>query len=207
MLDELFSQLLGRAAAEVRTNDPVVNGLVRWMGKLQENAFFKWRAVAASGIACARQVKTVYGTVAACPSAAVAACALCKQPTCIDHACIASTGAVACTRCMNVFADVVRERVGAPPSPRVEGAPPRPRMPVMPADEEAALRKKHLRMLGLKDPSDMDEIRVAFKTLMAKHHPDRQPEGAKRDAATKKCAAISAAFAWLKEQDERQAAA
>jgi preprotein translocase subunit Sec63 len=76
-------------------------------------------------------------------------------------------------------------------------AGPRPGAPPPPKPDEAEERKRFLRVLGLKDPADWDEVHAAFRRLAAKWHPDKHQEPAKKAAADKKFKEINAAYQWL----------
>jgi len=150
-----------------------------------------------------------------CGATAIQQCAICMLPTCLRHAMVHMNGDVVCVRCVNSYAQIVRggaaHRVEAPPRPEprsrdhhasnghVEHAGP----------TEEQLRRKHLKVLGLTDPAEWDEIQEAFRRLAFKHHPDRHARSpsAKQQSAQRKFVEINAAHQWLSAHRERSAAA
>lgn len=194
-IEQLFSQLVAKIAPAIHTDDPMTTSVLHWFGSVQASALDQWRAVARSGARCTLR----HGNGALplpCEHVAVGLCSLCRELVCLPHSAVTMGGHVTCVRCMAEMAPLMRERVRArppaPPPPEPQRAPP----PRPAGEDEAVLRKKHLKTMGLKDPATYEEVRAQFRKLALKYHPDRAPEQ-KRAAASKKMVELNAAYQWL----------
>lgn len=200
---ELLSQLLGWFGGRVRTDDPLLTSVLQWASRMQEHVFGRWHRVALSGTAC--QIPAPHG--APCVHPAVSLCHTCGRPTCIEHAAPAISGELWCLPCLVEATRFLRGRprpAPAEPGPR-RAAPPPPRGQ---GDELRALRKQHLRRLGLGEGASPDEVKAAFRRLGHKHHPDRfASAGAdKRAAAAARFSQITESYHWLVEHEGKSAA-
>ncbi len=65
----------------------------------------------------------------------------------------------------------------------------------------AATKAKHLRLLGLREPADLLDIKSAYRSMARTYHPDRYAaddhSDAKRAAAALKMRQINEAYDWL----------
>jgi hypothetical protein len=184
---EVLSHFVARVAPSFKTDDPLLTSVMQWMAKMQEHATTRWRGVALSGIRC-NIPRVVGGMGIDCPHPAIGKCQLCPKTVCLDHAAVASNGNVACIACLN---EIMKSR------PQYAG-----QAPQAAKLDPVVERRRCLRVLGLKDPADWDEIRAAYKELALKHHPDRQKDDVARAKATKKLTELNAAFKWLDQNRE-----
>ncbi len=165
------------------TESPVLGELKDWATSLSQQALIRWSAVILSGIPCTFSH--------ACNRPAIGACLCCKKPTCLEHSFISGDAHAICFACVRQAAPQANpHRAAPPPSPRAD-------------QQENEMRKKFLRVLGLKErPGGVpdEEVRAAFKKLAAKHHPDRMRDPAKREAAERKFKELNAAFQWLTKE-------
>jgi hypothetical protein len=162
----------------------------------------RWLPYTLAGVRCT--VPPHSGPSIPCGATAIQQCAICAKPTCLRHAMVHTNGDVVCVQCVNAYLRQVRG-AGAH---RVEPGPrPEPRQYAPPVEDEERTRKKHLKALGLTDPTDWAEIQDAFKRLAFKHHPDRHARAphAKQQAAQRKFVELNAAYQWLSAR-ERSAA-
>jgi hypothetical protein len=206
--EKIFAGFVKNAVGEVAgaQPDPFISSMLRWLGNIQAHAMLQWRATAASGIRCAlRQKQPHTGQFAACPEPAIGACLTCFDAICLHHSQVNEAGEIICLKCMAEAVHLLREKHPERAQKRVNagagaGAP---------QVDKVAQRKAALKVLGLKDepnkPATWDEIHAQFRALSIKHHPDRATAG-KREAAQKRFASLSAAYHWLKEENERKAA-
>jgi DnaJ-domain-containing protein 1 len=77
--------------------------------------------------------------------------------------------------------------------------------PPAPAVDSAEERKRYLKELGLKDPTDEREIKAAFRKLSARHHPDKARTESSRRKAEAKYKRITEAYSWLMQNHQRAA--
>lgn len=218
-----------QVAQGVRTENPTADGYVRAIGLLMQHAS-KWAAVSASGIKCATRHQNPIGEVRLCAVSAIGACVACGQATCFSHAMISpADGQIVCYGCVGV-AQKFAQKLGSEwyakkePAKQVEndrGSDPsvcRCRFPWERAvdcpvhgdkshgDKSDSLRRDHLKTLGLGAEANWDEVRIAFKKLALKHHPDRASTARRRSGAEARFKKITAAFEWLKADKEKKAA-
>lgn len=166
-LQGLFGQL---------TEDPFLAQIATWMKSIQATAVQRWWMVSRSGIQCSQR----------CGNPAISACTICNMPTCLTHAGIMADGSVFCTEC--IMAAIPEDRR---PPPRQAQPPKKP-----PEKNLRQLTDMHLRVLGLKEPSSIEEIKQSFKQLALKYHPDRAQNG-KKESATKKFLQVKESYEWL----------
>jgi hypothetical protein len=189
-LQGVLSQMLGRAAQEMRTTDPVTDRSIHFLAQIQAQAFGRWAHVSRSGVRCTVRFLPPSGAMIDCTSPAVGGCVACGQPVCLGHAMVSGSGEVVCMACVY---KVVSERKSSrgSPTPHQEG------------DEK--IRRKHLRTLGLEGSPAESEIRAAYKSRAARAHPDRYSPS-KRDAQERKFKRIGQAKDWLLEHLHLEAA-
>lgn len=199
----LFGKALGMIAQQAEPDDPLMRELLHWAGKLEAAAGERWRGVVASGIRCTVPDLKM-GIVMPCDESAIAACAACRQPTCLRHSMVAINADIVCLRCVNEVVSVVRERLRQGSGQAGHGSNGAQRQPD-PGEEFERLRKAHLRTLGLKDPTDWSEIETSYKDLLVKNHPDRAPP-AKRKQAEEKFKKVRVAYDWLAANKSRKVA-
>lgn len=175
-----------------------------WFGRLVVNAAPKWLPRLSFGFACS----VPQPTGAACPRPAIAACDVCQQPCCLDHARIDQYGDAICYRCcIEAIRRKQAERAGEVPPGHGQGghahaghghgAP-----PPTPEKELAWARKT----LGVKKGADWEEVRAAHRRTSAKWHPDRH-QGAGYAAAEQKFKDVQRAFDLLTKEREKKEAA
>lgn len=199
VLEDLFGSLFGGFSRGV---PPLVTEvLLPWANKVGLSAIARWSPIVASHIRCGLPYKM--GSPHLCSNQAIAGCGCCKSPVCLDHAMVAGNADVICLRCVNETVKIIQERIAKDP----DRQPPRSRPMADESPDREAEKLKHLKTLGL-DPDDepgLDEIKAAYRKLVAKHHPDRAPE-AERKAATKRFLKIQAAYEFLVDDAERKVA-
>lgn len=186
----------------------VWSALAPWVQALATNASTRWLPVLVLNIPCEclqRDPETGIGRRCTLPS--IAACGVCRRPTCLNHSLVNVAGDAICYACA---VDAIRASqgaapAGAPPGPPPRGAPPvepppsDPRSDPRPADEipidvRFARARKVLRV---KQRATWAEIEVSYKALLRKHHPDRNPQD--RAGAEARFKAVRAAYDLLKQ--------
>jgi DnaJ-like protein len=204
-----FDQILGKIGAVFRPGagpveiNPMLAAAQGWLFGVLQHGTTKWLPFMMQNLACA--VPDVRGP---CAQLAVAPCAICRLPTCLEHGLAAWNADIVCMRCMHTYAAMVqqgRARIPEPPPQHAHA----PHGQAAPSEDPVKLRKLHLRTLGLKDPADLAEITAAYKELALKHHPDRHMSEppAQQQKAAEKFRACTAAFTWLKNAESAQKAA
>lgn len=179
MLDAFFANMFSRATAGIES--PEVQRYLGALGRLTEVALTRWRAVSESGALC---------QCGRCGEPAINGCMLCRGLTCLDHALVSpATGDVVCAKCVG----------GIPRAANGGGPPPAPNG--VPYEQQ---RRAHLKTLGLPPSATAEDVRVRFRELALKCHPDRVP-AARKAAAHKRFVKYSEAFEWLK-RNSREAA-
>jgi DnaJ-domain-containing protein 1 len=99
---------------------------------------------------------------------------------------VAHNADVVCVKCVNEFVVIARARQGGQePGPAAQ------------PEDTQALRKKHLKTLGLTPDSSWTEVQSTYRDLVKKNHPDKHPDGQKREDATAKMSKINEAYSWL----------
>jgi hypothetical protein len=134
-----------------------------WIAKLALHAAPKWLPRLSFGFPCHVATIVPDGPPIACVGAAVAACDVCAQPCCLDHARIDQYGDAICYVC------IVRARHWHQQYLQAQQRMP-PRRPPPPEEEIRWARTQ----LGVKQGATWEEIRVAHRKQSAKHHPDKQ---------------------------------
>lgn len=164
-----------------------------WLARLALNAAPKWLPRLSFGFACS--VPQPNG--APCLRPSVAACDVCQQPCCLDHARIDQYGDAICYLCcIEAIRRKAAERAGQPPpGPHQQAV-----RPPTPEKELAWARKT----LGVKKGADWEEIRAAHRKQSGKWHPDRH-QGNAYAAAEQKFKDIQRAFDLLtRAHDEKK---
>lgn len=203
MFGNLISQVLGRAAQNVETQDPTVDSLVRWLARLQIQVFGPWTQVGRSGITCDVRFRPHDSPrIIKCHSHAIAACIACGQSTCIEHALVAASGEVICRGCVDVAKRAAPPRSGTWGSAGSSGSTGDPRRT---GDDYRKLRQRYLKRLGLSGSPTEKEVNLAYRKLAGKYHPDKFPPS-RQKAAQKKFIALGEAKDWLLANLERKAA-
>lgn len=145
-----------------------------------------------------------------CRNPAVHYCCVCDQDVCAMHGFVNLDADVICNVCVQASRTAQARRAGRrpgsgvfdeePPEPPFAGrrrrASGRQRPPPSPEEQR---RREALKVLGLKQSASWEEIRLRFRELSAKHHPDRHMRGsaAKRARQQEKFKAISEAYHYL----------
>ncbi len=170
-----------------------------WLARLVVNAAPKWLPRLSWGFACS--VPTPHGQP--CPRPAVAACDVCGEPCCLDHARIDAFGDAICYRCCIEAIRTRQARGGAPPPPRADEAPPPGPRATGPSPAEVTWARK---LLAVKSTATWEEIRKAHRRLSAKWHPDKHA-GDGYAAAEAKFKEVQRALDILDKERQRQQAA
>ena len=222
-LREFLIGLGAQVAGNVETNNPTVDAYMHAAARIMQHAG-KWAAVSASGISCSLHLRNQLGEVRPCGTAAIAACVVCHQPTCFQHAMISpADGNVVCFGCIAAAQRSLRSgrplRDEEPSEPGEQcicrdPAQLDPSCPVhgqtarrehREAPERSELRRKHLRRLGLGTSANWAEIRASYRRMASQNHPDRFPAAQKKRQESK-LKKLNEAFEWLKRDEQRQAA-
>lgn len=202
----IFEDLVGTLFGGFQRGAPplVTEILLPWANKVGLGALARWSPIVGSNIQCDLPVKL--GMPHRCAGRAVAGCGCCKKAVCLDHAMVAANADVICLRCVNEMLKITQERVAsAAPPPGQDDARRPNRGPVDPA-QYARDRRKHLKVLGIEDDEpEVDDIKAAYRRLVAKMHPDRFPED-ERKAATKRFLKIQQAYDFLIADAEKKVA-
>lgn len=207
----LISQVLGHAAQNVSTNDPITDRMLHFFARLQSQAFGPWSSIARSGMTCAVRFRPQGApTVLHCSNPAIGGCIACGQPTCLEHALVSASGEIVCRGCV----DDVRIRAGRHPGARSGHVGPSPESGAGSAssavEEHDKLRRMFLRRLKLKGSPSASQINAAYRKLAVQHHPDKFPSekfsARRRRAEERKFKELSEAKDWLLSDLERRAA-
>lgn len=213
-IDSFLHGLFGRppppraagGAASSSPLDGLADGYREQLSRLAADVV-KWVAVSVTGATCGVVLQLPYGP-AVCGTAAIGPCCACKRHVCLEHAMV-SPGRVICGACVYAAEQQFGSAWSPPPwtPPARPGDAGRPFGFVDPdqLDPQRALeRAEHLRVLGLDDGADPQQIRAAYRRLAVKSHPDRVPEP-ERAAATARMKRINAAYQWLLGEQRRAA--
>jgi hypothetical protein len=163
--------------------------LVTWMASVQVHAIEKWTPVVAAQILCSRD-----SSRGPCHRQAIAACLVCREAVCLEHACIAANADVACSSCMHELVKKALESQSRAMPPEDPKPPPEP---VIHPLEERRLRALHLQVLGLAPGAPEDLLRKSHKKLSARWHPDRYQTPHDRETALRQYKQVQVAFDWL----------
>lgn len=204
MAKEGFLGALGRFASAVADGAPegprnAWIAIAPWVQDLTRSATQLWLPQLLLGIPCEVLFRDPGGHTVSCPSPAIAACSVCRKPTCLNHAFVARSGQAICFVCAKNDIDehaTTPPRVEWPPGTRGH-APPPADPPRPPSDPLASARLAQARKtLGVKRGASLEDISQAYKRLAFEHHPDRNPK--RRRAAEERFKGINAAFELLK---------
>lgn len=166
-VQDFISQMFGQASAFLPP------GLGAWVARIQTHYVSRWRPYEAAGIPC----RVLHATTReACVASAMSTCYFCSSPVCLHHSAVAENGMLVCFPCLQKI----------PMSKPADAPPPR-----QPAQDYHKLVVDHLRTLGLREPSSLEEIQQAYRELARKHHPDKGGDAAKMKS-------INAANDWLR---------
>lgn len=218
---QIIAAMAAQAAQGIRTNNPTTDGYVQLAARFMEHAS-QWSAVAASGLKCAVHTATPGGSVR-CASGAIGACVSCGNGVCFQHAMVSPmSGDMICFGCVARAGGTFNQ---TPPKPPWAQDPPAGSGPVCTCTSPSQLdstcplhgresgsdadlvRRRHLRVLGLDADADWDDIRLAHRQLVRKHHPDKFSGSRRKQQQEQKIKRINAAFEWLKRYHSKEAAA
>jgi hypothetical protein len=200
MAKEGFIGALGRFAASLSDAAPegprnAWSAIGPWVADLTRSASQLWLPFLLTGIPCeVVQRHPTLGIGIPCTNPSIAACLVCRKPVCLDHAFVARSGQTVCFPCIKQDVDDhaaapaphrghsphpgtapphedPARRYDPPPPP----PPPPPPDPTLPARLQAARK-----VLKVKRTASWAEVEAAYKDLLRKHHPDRNPEHLER---------------------------
>lgn len=202
--DEGILGAFGRIASTVLGGAPdgakhAWGAIAPWINELTRSATNKWLPFLVQGIPC-----EVIEHQRACPGAAIAACGVCKRPVCIHHSFVSKSGEAVCFPCAirargAYTAEPSSEEAQPSPGRRYTRQPP-PRDPrAVPLEFVVAARK----VLGVKSGTPWDEVERRYKKLLARHHPDRNPNDPSAEVRFKE---VRAAYDVLVKEREQKAA-
>ena len=109
---------------------------------------------------------------------------VCNQPTCLAHALVSSDGSGVCMGCVEAMKQLKRD-----PAAAGQSSPP--------TETREELEKKYLKVLGVTRGCSKEELSQAYKTLVKKHHPDKQRNSSAKKKAHDKMVELNQAFDWL----------
>ncbi len=212
MAKEGFLGVLGRFASHLSDAAPdgarnAWTAIGPWVGDLTRNASQLWLPHLLTGIPC-----EVLFRAETCPQSAIAACSVCHCPTCLNHAFVARSGQVVCFPCVDRDissrgAGTRGEAPGKPPPPPGAEPPPGPGAgrrapPPRPQTDPLLLARlaNARKILRVKRSATWSEVEESYKALLARHHPDRNPQD--RAAAEKRFVQVRVAYDLLKQHHE-----
>jgi len=190
---------LGRIAVSFQSAPTGVSGRIweelrPWLSKLALHAAPKWLPRLSFGFPCQVPIYQGGAPHGPCHRPAIAACDVCQQPCCLDHARIDQFGDAICYLCV---AEAIRsskrstaDRSGAP-------APD--------ADHEANMAWAR-KMIGVKAETPWLDVKSAHRKLSAKWHPDRHRGEKAQAKAEARFKEIQRAFEVLRRAQEKEAA-
>lgn len=193
-----FLETLGRIAVTFQAAPAGVSGRIweelrPWFSKLALHAAPKWLPRLSFGFPCQVPVYQGGAPQGACHRPAIAACDVCRQPCCLDHARIDQFGDAICYLCV---AEAIRSSKRSTAQPKSEAEAP---------DHDANMTWAR-KTLGVKADTDWIDVKAAHRKLSAKWHPDRH-RGAKAQAkAEERFKEIQRAFEVLRRAQEKEAA-
>lgn len=204
--DGFLGAVLGSVSDRVM---PVIDQSLRpWIANLSAEALKSWTPVLVAGVRCGVPVSPT--SQVRCGGPGVRACICCATPVCLHHAMVAQTADVVCIKCVTDYMKLLRERGQEPATPHApwvesgfEGGKARAKAPPPPPsghgeEDESVLREKHLKVLGLDEDADEDEIKAAYRELVKRYHPDKASSEAEKTRFNKKFLKIQAAWEYLK---------
>lgn len=218
MPKEGFLGALGRIASNFADGAPegaknVLFAIGPWINDLTRNATQHWLPQLILGIPCEvlyRNAQTQVGVP--CTSPAIAACAVCRKPVCLDHSFVSRMAQAICFGCVQQGITDHAPKIpwpagtrgnpahpGSPPDPATpspghgsgQQAPP-PDPPPAPLDVRLAAARKVLRV---KRSATFGEVQAAYKREALKWHPDRN----RAPDARERFIAATAAYELLKK--------
>lgn len=218
MAKEGFLGALGRIASNFADGAPdgarnVLFAIGPWINDLTRNATQHWLPHLLLGIPCEvvyREATSQIGMQCAQP--AIAACAECRKPTCLDHSFVSRMGQAVCFACVQRGIAQHAPKIPWPAGTRGHQAPganagsaesppgqdagkqaPPSNPPADPIDVRLAAARKVLRV---KRSATLAEVEAAYKREAFKWHPDRNRGS---PAARDRFIAATAAFDLLKK--------
>lgn len=127
-------------------------------------------------------MRPAFCAAAKCEAQALVPCAACGKTYCLGHVLVSYHAEGICEPCALRFVSQERKRVTT-----------------------KDLVAEALKALRLDGDADWDEVRDAYRSMAAKHHPDKQRNAAGRAKAEKRMKEINAAYATLKLHFEEAA--
>lgn len=155
----------------------IIGQIASWGSHLAKNASERWIVAVADPQPCRHKPKPGH----TCGLHALARCDVCSTPVCLAHARIDFLGNAICFGCVRA-------------AMRLQG----------PVVSDAVVDA--LKALGLKKTAIWEEIALAYKKAVLKHHPDRATNAKDRAKREAKMKEINAAHATLKKHYEKEAA-
>jgi hypothetical protein len=180
----------------------VWNAIAPWVTDLTRQASHKWLPYLVHGIPCEVLHRDREGFGSRCPGSAIAACSVCRKPCCLNHAFVSNEGLAVCFPCIATSISAAASRIPRPSAPdaaRADAAGPSEPpgaapAPPPPLDVRIIAARKVLRV---KRSASWPEIDAAYKALLRKHHPDRNPQNRAQSEARFK--EVRAAYDFLKQ--------
>jgi hypothetical protein len=169
-----------------------------WITRFATNAAIKWLPIIANEAPCQIGNPDGQGGWTQCSQPAVSFCDCCGRPTCLHHGRFDSNAGVICFPCVATAQAVARTNrtssgAYAPPPPPSDAPPKEAKPPPKPKMD----RGKALQILGLGATATPEEIRVRYKAMAKKWHPDKH-EDADKSVATSRFREIQEAWESLK---------
>lgn len=216
-----FASGLADAAPEGPRN--VWSAIGPWVADLTRSASQHWLPHLLTGIPCeVIHRPQPLGIGVQCPSPAIAGCAVCRKPVCLDHSFVARGAQAICFPCAKQAIDDHAPGGPRPASPRGHspdpGAPPHSSEassgtghangqapPHPPTDPTLAARLTAARkILKVKRSATWTEVEASYKALLVKHHPDLNPQN--RAQAEARFKEVRVAYDLLKQHAPRDGA-
>jgi hypothetical protein len=199
--DQVVGAVVGGFGRDVASENPVVQHYLRYLAAMVEHALTRWGAVGAAGVRCQVGRRKPDGQDERCQAPAIGGCLVCGAAVCVSHAFISPRGAL-CFACAD-------KAIASGPAAKAGQAAHDAGRPFGFVDPDApspvgdALRRKHLRTLGLGPDATFEQAHAAFRRLSREQHPDRA-KPSQRQAKERKFKAMSEAYSWLKSEHERR---
>jgi hypothetical protein len=182
MWDQILSGVISQATQNMNLGNVNTEKYAKWIISLAQNALVKWRVIGSSGLKCSLKLRGQAGEVISCEAPAVLVCMVCNQPTCLAHALVSSDGSGVCMGCVEAMKQFRKD----PASPGTTGT-----------ETREELEKKYLKILGIEKGCTKEELVMAYKTLVKKHHPDKQRNSSAKKKAHDRMVELNQAFDWL----------